>query len=234
MAIAMKFPYSFIDLTHTLDENIPTWEDGCGFQHHIQLDYAACPSKVKFKIGQLKMPAGIGTHLDAPAQCIPGGMTVDQLAISQLVAPCVVIDVSADAHELYYFSTDDIYRFEKQFFPIPPGTFVMIKTGWERFWQEPGKYRNHYRFPAVSRDAALMLIEKQVCGLGIDTLSPDRPEDGYPVHQLWLQAGKFIVENAANLNNLPIIGSFIMPVPIKVKQATEAPIRLLALVSEKS
>ena len=113
-------------------------------------------------------------------------------------------------------------------------TFVMIKTGWERFWQEPGKYKNHYRFPAVSKDAALMLIEKQVCGLGIDTLSPDRPEDGYPVHQLWLQSGKFIVENAANLNNLPIVGSFIMPIPIKVKQATEAPIRLLALVSENS
>ena len=63
-------------------------------------------------------------------------MTANLLA----VAPCVVIDVSADAHEFYHVSTDDIHRFEKQFFPIFPGTFVMIKTGWERFWQEPGKY----------------------------------------------------------------------------------------------
>jgi kynurenine formamidase len=206
MSDAMKFPYSLIDLTHTIDETIPTWEDGCGFQHNIKLDYEACTSEVKFKVGQFKMPAGIGTHLDVPAHCIPGGMTIEQIPLSRLVAPCIVVDVSADAHESYHISTDDIKNFEKQFFPISPGTFVMFKTGWERFWLDSEKYRNHYRFPSVSKDTALMLLEKEVCGLGIDTLSPDRPEDGYPVHQLWLQAGKFIVENAAKergRNNFP-------------------------------
>ncbi len=228
----MKFPYSLIDLTHTIDETMPTWEEGCGFRHTIKLDYEDCTSEVKFRVGQFKMPAGIGTHLDAPAHCIPGSMTIEQIPLSRLVAPCIVVDVSADAHESYLISTNDIKNFEKQFSLISPGTFVMFKTGWERFWPDSEKYRNHYRFPSVSKDVALMLLEREVCGLGIDTLSPDRPEDGYPVHQLWLQSGKLIVENAANLENLPIVGSYIMLVPIKVKQATEAPIRLLALVNE--
>jgi kynurenine formamidase len=226
----MQFPYTIIDLTHTIDANIPTWEGECGFEHRIQSDYAESTGEVKFRIGAFKMLAGIGTHLDAPAHCIPGGMTIDQIPLAQLMAPCLVIDISSHCHADYRISADDIKNFERQFSPIPPGAFVMFKTGWECFWLDPEKYRNHYQFPSISKDAALMLLEKQVCGLAIDTLSPDRPEDGYPVHQLFLQAGKWIVENAANLHLLPPIGSFILPVPIKVKQATEAPIRLLAFL----
>lgn len=70
------------------------------------------------------MSAGIGTHLDAPAHCIPGGMTIDQLAISQLVAPCVVIDVSADSHEYYRVSTDDITIAEGVHIRRIPGSAV--------------------------------------------------------------------------------------------------------------
>ena len=224
------FPFSLIDLTHTLDETIPTWAGGCGFQHHIQSDYNDCQGDVKFRVGQLAMNTGIGTHIDAPAHCIPGGLTIDQIPLSQLLAPCVVIDVSEYCDERYRISINDIKKFETQFNPIPQSSFVMIKTGWERFWYDPEKYRNQYQFPSVSIEAASLLIERNVCGLGIDTLSPDRPQDGYSVHQSFLQAGKYLVENAANLQQLPLVGSFIMPIPIKVKHATEAPIRLLALV----
>lgn len=232
MKISMKFPYSIVDLTHVMDENIPTWDGECGFQHHIQSDYAACFGEVKFRTGQFKMCAGIGTHLDAPAHCLPGGMTVDQIPASRLLAPCIVIDISGSDDENRSVSVEDIKNFEQQFFPLPSGVFIMIKTGWEQFWNNPEKYRNDYQFPSVSKEAALVLVERAVCGIGIDTLSPDHPESGYPVHQLFLQSGKLIVENAANLNHLPPVGSFIMPVPIKVKDATEAPIRLLALVPE--
>ena len=159
-------------------------------------------------------------------------MTVDQIPASQLLAPCIVIDISGSDGENRRVSVEDIKNFEQQFFPIPPGVFVMIKTGWEQFWNNPEKYRNDYRFPSVSKEAALMLLERAICGIGIDTLSPDRPESGYPVHQLFLQSGRWIVENAANLNHLPQVGSFIMPIPIKVKAATEAPIRLLVLIPE--
>lgn len=225
--IVTKFPYSIIDLTHTLDENIPTWDGSCGFQHFIRSDYGA--SEVKFRVGEFTMHSGIGTHMDAPAHCIPGGRTIDQIALSELISPCVVIDVSYYCDENYRILSEDIQNFEQEFSPILPGTFVMIKTGWEQFWQQPLQYRNQYRFPSVSKEAALLLIEKEVCGIGIDTLSPDRPADGFPVHQLFLQADKFIVENAANLNALPQIGSFVMIVPIKAKNATEAPIRLFGL-----
>lgn len=219
-----------IDLTHTIDENIPFWDDSCGFHHTIKLDYSECEEQVKFRLTEIKMDTGIGTHLDAPSHFILNGMTVDQLPLDQLIAPCVVIDVSKLAHERYSVSIQDIQRFEEVYGKITKGQFVMIRTGWEKYWNEPEKYRNNHLFPSVSKEAALYLLEKDIAGLGIDTLSPDRPEDGYPVHQALLGAAKYIVENAANLDKIPIIGSHILALPIKIKNASEAPIRLIALI----
>ncbi|WP_341752076.1 MULTISPECIES: hypothetical protein [unclassified Candidatus Tisiphia] len=46
--------------------------------------------------------------------------------------------------------------------------------------------------------------------------------------------GKYIVENVANLANIPITGSCILALPIKVRGATEAPIRLIGLIKEET
>lgn len=230
----MNFAYQLIDLTHTLDENSPSWNGGCGFHPDMKLDYEDCPDEVKFRVQQIKMHAGIGTHVDAPKHCIREGRTIEQLSINELVSPVILIDVSAQAHERYSVSVEDIAIFEKKYGIIAKGTFVLIKTGWERFWQDPEKYRNQHLFPALSKEAALILLERGASGIGIDTLSPDRPEDGFPVHQTFLGANKYIVENAANLDALPAYGAFIMVLPIKIKNMTEAPIRLVGLVPKKS
>lgn len=223
------FPYEIIDLTHTLDENIPSWTGGCGFRHHVVQDFDDCTTDVKFRNQEINMQAGIGTHMDAPAHCISGGMTIDQLLLSDLIAPCVMIDVSQKAHEKYSVSVEDIISFEQEYGVIPAESFVMIRTGWERFWKDPEKYRNNLVFPSVSGDAAAFLMARDIKGLGIDTLSPDRPESGYPVHATVLGAGKYIVENASQLEKLPPQGSFILVLPIKIRGGAEAPVRLIGL-----
>ncbi|MBP6985195.1 MAG: cyclase family protein [Alphaproteobacteria bacterium] len=228
----MNFPYKIVDLTHSLSHDIPTWDGGCGFEHILKVDYDDCTTDVKFRVQQLSMNAGIGTHMDAPAHCIPGGATIDQLDLQNLAAPCVVIDVSQNAHERYTVSVADIHAFEKNCGAIKPGSFVIIRTGWDKFWQQPERYRNNHVFPSISLEAAQLLASLQIVGLGIDTLSPDRPEDGYPVHATILGAGKYIVENIANASELPPVGSFSLALPIKIADGTEAPIRLIALVDE--
>lgn len=73
-------------------------------------------------------------------------------------------------------------------------------------------------------------MSRGIVGLGIDTLSPDRLDDGYPVHRILLNSGRYIVENIANSEQLPPTGSFVMAFPLKIKQATEAPMRLIGLL----
>ncbi|MBL7479700.1 cyclase family protein [Legionella bononiensis] len=226
----MNFPYRLIELTHTLDETSPSWEVNCGFSSSIVLDYADCTSEPLFRVQHLTMPAGMGTHMDAPSHCCPDGLSIDQIPLDQLVAPCVVIDVTPKAHGLYSVTPQDIADFEKTHGLIQANSFVIIKTGWSRFWNNPIQYRNNLDFPSVSAEAASLLLSRSIVGLGIDTLSPDRPDVGYPVHRIVLGSGRYIVENIANSEQLPSTGSFVMALPLKIKQATEAPIRLIGLL----
>ncbi|WP_133135516.1 cyclase family protein [Legionella rowbothamii] len=227
----MKFPYKIIDLTHVLENIMPAWDGGCGFNHDVQMDYSDCHGEDKFRVMKLSMDAGIGTHMDAPSHCITGGKCIDEFDVSDLCMPCMVIDVSSKAHEHYRVSAQDISDFESLYGPIRQGTCVMIKTGWERFWRESLKYHNNHVFPSVSIEAANLLLERGVAALGIDTLSPDCPEYGFKVHQAFLGKGKILIENVANLDNMPPTGAFVMICPLKVRDGTEAPIRLLGLLS---
>lgn len=222
--------FTFIDLTHSLSPTIPQWGENCGFQHKTECDYTDCDTDVKFRVQKFEMSAGIGTHMDAPAHCIPGGLTIADIPLEKLITPCVVIDISEKANERYSLSRKDIIDFENKYGIIPANTFVIIYTGWGKLWNQPIKYRNNLVFPSVSKEAAELFIERNITGLGIDTLSPDRAEDGFPVHQLLLNSGKYIIENVANCNNLPCVGAFIIALPIKIKDATEAPIRLVGMI----
>lgn len=227
----MTFPYRLIDLTHSLEGGIPTWNGCSGFHHELHLDYADCDGQDKFRVMKVQMHAGIGTHMDAPSHCVPGGKYIHELLVNDLCLSCVVIDVSSKADENYSVTTKDIRTFEDTYGLINESSCVMIKTGWERFWIDPKKYHNNHVFPSVSSDAAALLLERNVAALGIDTLSPDRPRDGFKVHQFFLGHGKILLENVAHLNKMPPTGSYVMALPLKIKNGTEAPMRLIGLVN---
>ena len=220
-----------IDLTHTLRPDIPTWNGPgrCGFQHDIKLDYDDGNRDPGFRVQQIRMHAGVGTHMDAPSHCVPGGKSIADIELAHLIAPCVRIDVSGQAHEKYSLSVEELTEFEAQYGQVPPGAFFLIYTGWEKFWNDPAKYHNNYIFPSVSAAAAEFLLKRQIVGIGIDTFSPDRPEDGFPVHEIILGAGKYIIENVANGNQLPVVGAYIFALPIKTQDGTEAPIRFIGI-----
>lgn len=219
-----------IDLTHTLKADVPTWEGGCGFSHHIESDYAPSTEEVSFRVHKLAMAAGIGTHLDAPAHGSPQGKDLSQLALQDLYAPCVVIDVSPKATVDYLLTVADIQEHEKTYGVIEKGAFVIVYTGWDRFWSNAKSYRNNHLFPSVSEQAAQALLDRDISGIGIDTLSPDRGDSLFPVHRLVLGQGKYIVENVAYAQTLPATGAYTLALPLKIEGGTESPIRLIAIV----
>ena len=224
------FPFNVIDLTHPISPDSPSWDASCGFQHKITLDYEQCTTTTPFRVQTIQMHAGIGTHMDAPAHCIPGGKTIEQLSLSELIAPCVVIDVSKEADASYVCESADIQSFERKYGTISRGSFVIIYTGWSRYWHQPKQYRNDLQFPSISKETALLLLEREVVGLGIDTFSADKADSDYPVHRALLGAGKYLVENIAYAEQLPAVGSYSMALPILTVGGTEAPIRLIGLI----
>lgn len=223
--------YSFVDLTHTLSPSIPNWEGDCGFSPKLTWDYemdAAAP--VKFCVQDITIHAGIGTHIDSPAHCHKGQRFVGDIPLSELISPLVVISTAEYVDPEYVISIENVIEFERKYGEIIPGTFVAFHTGWSAHWDNAGKYRNDLKFPSVSAGAAAYLVSKNVTGIGIDTLSPDCPNSGFPVHELVLGNGKYIVENLASLNLLPPSGAAIFVMPLKTSGCTESPARIFAAV----
>lgn len=222
----------FIDLTHPLDENVPTWTGGCGF---------SCTQKVDYDQGlraqSLRLHAGVGTHMDAPSHFIPGGKSMADMDIHDLILHMHVIHKECDADDVLL--VEDIEAYERDNGPIQRGSFVAFHSGWDKYWHTPERYRNPdeqgvMRFPTLSPKAADYLIDRGIKGIGIDTLSPDpevtRSTTPFPVHHKILGAGGYIVENLANLGSMGA-GAYAMLFPLPIIGGTESPIRAVGIVS---
>lgn len=220
----------FIDLTHALSSDIPHWDAECCFSLQVACDYKDCAPPNRFRTQTITAKAGIGTHVDAPAHCIEGGMTIDGLALSNLMTDCVVIHVDDQADEKYLVMPGVIHAFEKKHGKIPQNAFVIFYTGWDVHWNTPKKYRNDLQFPSIHEDTAKLLLERDIAGIGIDTLSPDAGGKDFPVHRVILGAGKYLVENVAHAKDVPATGAQIIIAPMKIHEGTEAPVRLVAIV----
>lgn len=220
-----------VDLTHPLTPYAPTWNGSCGFCLEIKKDYDKM-----FRVQQIKMHAGVGTHMDAPSHRFEDAPSISEIPIDQLIAPACVIDVSAKASEDFEISVEDLKIYESTYGRIKERSLVIGYTGWDRFWSEPDRYRNidkdgQMHFPAFSADAAELLLERKIVGLAIDTLSPDCLDQTYPVHRLILGAGKYIIENITNCKQMPPKGGYVIALPISAADATEAPVRCVGIVT---
>lgn len=226
----MNKEYKIIDLTHSLSNNIPAWDGKADFELSTVTDYKDCTPPDLFRTQKINASISLGTHMDGPAHVIPGGRTIDKLTLEELVADCIVIDVSHEADENYKVIPSVVEKFEKEHGQIQPHSFVIFYTGWSEYWENPEKYHNNFGFPSVDATTAELLLKRNIVGLGIDTFSCDTGKNGFPVHRAVLGADKYLVENIANSKNLPATGSKIFILPIKIKDGTEAPIRLIATI----
>ena len=226
----MMDSYKFIDLTYSIYKDMPSWNGRCGFSSEIKMDYDE-----GVRVMLYKCHAGIGTHMDSPSHFFEGAANIADVPVEDLIVPACIIDVSSKAHADYMIITKDIIDFEKQHGNIPERSLVVGYTGCGKRWPDVRAYRNpdetgHMHFPGFAADTAELLLERRCVGIGIDTLSPDGSNMEFPVHQHILGAGKYILENVANLELMPKVGAYIIALPIKVKEGTEAAIRAIGLV----
>lgn len=226
-----------VDLTYPLSEKTPHWPG----PRYRPFKFEAIASLDKDGVfsGQISMPEHIGTHLDAPNHFVAGQVSVDKIPPEQLIGPAAVIDVSAavQSNPDYRLSVQDIERWEKSNGRLPEGVILLARTGWSRFWNDFEKYKNQDRqgvlhFPGFSREAAEFLVRRRsVKGIGIDTLSVDYgPSRDFIVHHIMHGAGKYHLENLANLDKLPARGAFLVAAPIKIEGGSGGPARVFAFL----
>ncbi|HHH27780.1 MAG TPA: cyclase family protein, partial [Polyangiaceae bacterium] len=166
----------------------------------------------------------------------------DALAPQELVVPVVVLDVSKKVQNDpdYAISGNDIVDWEDAFGPVPVGGVLLAYTGWGSKFANADAYLNQddrgvMHFPGFGGDAAAMLVERDVAGIGIDTLSVDPGNSTeFSTHKQMLKAGKYMIENLANLERMPTTGAILIVGVLPVADGTQAQARVMALLPEKS
>ncbi len=230
--------YRIVDLTHAFGPDTVYWPtDKNGFSKTAAFEgeredgwYAA------FTIATAEHG---GTHLDAPYHFDKGGDDAASVPLSRLIAPAVVMDVTEKTatDRLYRITPGDILAFEAAHGRIAPGTIVLARTGWSRYWPDAARYLGGtdpaaLAFPSFGADAARFLIEERgAAAIGIDTASTDYgPSTDFPAHRVMGAANTPGFENLANLDQLPPVGAYVMALPMKIEGGSGGPLRAVALV----
>lgn len=228
-----------IDLTYPLNEKNPHWPIGnyTPFKYEI----IATIKKDRVFSGKYSTPEHLGTHIDAPNHFEQNQPSVDQIPFEQLIGSAVVINIAekAERDADYTLSLSDISLWEKEHGIIPKGSIVLVNTGWSKRWNNFDDYKNIDKnscmhFPGYSKEAAGFLVEKRhIKGIGIDTLSGDCGNcSDFQVHHIVNGAGKFILENIANLDKLPPKGATLIIAPIKIEGGSGGQCRIWAILAK--
>jgi len=224
------------DLTHTLTPDFPVFPSFEG----PKLETRYTVERDGFYARQWVVAEHTGTHLDAPAHFVAGPdmWTADQIPLENLVAPLVVVSIEERAardHDAQV-TVDDLLAWEREHGPIPKGAAVCMYSGWERRLANPVTFTNAdsggtMHFPGFSLEAAQFLVhEREVVGIGVDTLSLDiGPSTDFAVHLEVLGASKWGLENLANLATVPPAGATLIAGVPKVQGASGGPTRVLAV-----
>lgn len=157
----------------------------------------------------LRMPEHLGTHVDAPAHFAPGGATLEGLPAEQLVREAVVLDVRTEDPG-FVLGVAEVAAHEREHGAIPAGTLVLACFGWDRHLGTDAYLGDPLDFPGYGAEAAQLLIERGVAGIGTDTLGVDPgASTDFAVHHLTLPAGLYHLEGLVALDRLPPRGATV-------------------------
>jgi kynurenine formamidase len=225
--------HAVVDLTHSIDPQAYVPAGGAA----DQVKTAARVNKEYF-LGNTSSADPLETRIDAPAHFARGLWTVDQIPAERLIAPLVVLDVSANVenHPDYQISVEDIATWEHAHNQIPLGSVVIARTHWDSRRQSANGFRyaagDTTHFPGYSPDAAKFLVEgRSVLGLGIDTPNIDNgPSKDFAVQHYTLSQSVYQLTNVANLDRVPAVSAMVVVAPTKLESGCSGPVRILALV----
>lgn len=222
------------DMTHELHEGFPTFFGEQQFFKDQKFNW----NEHKFNLFELRVNEHTGTHMDAPLHFSENGQSIAELPVGALVTPLCVVDIRAKAADDAdaQVTVDDLKAWIAANGPIPENACVAMNSGWAAHVASD-KFRNvgadqKMHFPGFHIEAAQMLLEESsAAGMAVDTLSLDYGISGdFAVHYAWLPAGRWGLENIANLDAMPAVGATLVVGAPKHRGGTGGPARVFAMI----
>lgn len=239
-----------IDLTHTLAQEFPTIV--------LPPEFGQCaPFRMEevsrydergpaWYWNNITLGEHTGTHFDAPIHWISGkdlaNNAVDTIAPAKFIAPAVVIDCTKEcaADADFMLTVAFIEAWERRHGRIASGNWVLLRTDWSKkpYAGYAGLREDGAHTPGPTPALVKWLVEERdVHGFGTETIGTDYGQGQhfnppYPAHFYMHGKGRFGLQCLTNLDLLPATGAVVFAAPLKIKQGSGSPLRVLALVGQ--
>jgi kynurenine formamidase len=235
-----------VDLSYPFDSSTVYWPTAQGF--HLDKDFEGTTEKgYYYSAYRYSAAEHGGTHIDAPVHFAKGRHSVDAIPLEQLMGPAIVIDVSRQCarDRDYLVSQSDFTSWERQFGRIPADAIVFLRTGFGRFYPDRKRYLGtdargdaavaDLHFPGLHPEAARWLVKNRtIKAIGLDTASIDYGQSTlYESHRILFERNIPAFENVANLHRLPMKGATIIALPMKIKDGSGGPLRIIAILPSR-
>jgi arylformamidase len=163
-----------------------------------------------------------GTHIDCPLHLLSGGFSTSTAAADRFVGQGTVIDCRNLPEPVI---TESWLRLHEA--KIRRAEFVILDTGWSRFW---GNEEYYHGFPVPDAAGAQYLAGFALKGVGIDAISFDSIDSiELPTHNALLSKGLVLIENLNRVEALPHDGFIFCCLPMKIENGDGSPVRAVAL-----
>ena len=185
-----------------------------------------------------------GTHFDAPIHWVTGkdlpDNACDTIPARRFVGPACVVDVTADVERNpdFVLTPDRVEGWERDHGPIPPGAWVLLRTGWSRRTAAADVLNVGADGPHSpgfdARTSRMLAHDRDVLGVGVETIGTDAGQAGtfdppFPNHTIMHGAGKFGLASLCNLDQLPATGAVVIAAPLKIVRGSGSPLRVIAI-----
>lgn len=202
-----------IDLSHAYEEGMTQFPG----TPPVRIKQITNIEKDKFTVTDIHATVHDGTHCDAPAHCIKGGKTIDEISFNHFIGEAVIVDVNLDNSKIIGPEVLEGYDVSKN-------DIVLLRTGYSKFWGKPEYIE---RAPYLSEKLARKLVKLGIKALGMDFLSPD-PIDGDSIHEILLSREIILIENLCNLDKIKKSKVFFSAAPILVNKSDGGFVRAYA------
>ncbi len=241
---AEPFPNGkLVDLTYAFDEETVFWPTAEGFKLNIDAR-GMTEAGFYYEANSFFTAEHGGTHLDAPVHFSEGKHAADEIPLDRLMGPVVVVDVSAACAENrdYQIQVSDLEAWEQMHGEMLDDVILLFNTGFGQYWPDREQYMGtaergaeavaKLHFPGIHPETATWLVEnRNIRAVGLDTPSIDYGQSVlFETHQILFKTNMPAFENVANVDQLPATGATVIALPMKIKDGSGGPLRIVAIV----
>jgi kynurenine formamidase len=232
-----------VDLTHPFDQRTIYWPTEDDFK--LQRGPAGVTERgYYYAANRFTAAEHGGTHIDAPIHFFKDRHTVDQIPLQRLIGQAAVVDVTrpCSTQPDYQVGVSDLRKWEEVNGRQLVDVILLLRTGYGRHWKDRDRYLGtsekgpvaiaKLHFPGLDPVAARWLVDhRAVKAVGIDTASIDFGQSlTFQSHVRLFEHNVPVFENVANLDLLPVVGSTVIALPMKIAGGTGGPLRVIAIL----